>query len=347
MNKAANYAVGAAKVVRLPGLTYSTDVNDLTITRRYQNRTDSMLYVSNRDGIKFMSVPSSRFGTDDEFKIFVSYTGRKNVIKNCIDVLNEASGNTVEKDRIRKALTKSIQGKSEIECTATVEYVVTADQIVAAGGRIYLGDLDLLLETDRVRPMTHPYSHSGIDRKKIDALMPSCSDETLAFMIKAVDNTGFRTYSDRFINLGGDVYLIKVEQDDTHPTGVHVLSRFPVTKNEAVHRTSNEITSAFYTFDEADAKFGLYQTVEEAISAGPIAEAMKEQAVIQVARDKLIGIKEERELQILRNKQTSLKIEADLQLNPGKSFLEFAKVGTGILTAVVTVLTIVIKLNGK
>jgi hypothetical protein len=347
MTNHANYVVGAARNVRLPGVDYNHDINDITVTKRYQNLTDSLIYVTHRDGLRLMSTPSKRFGIADEFKIFVSYTGRKNVIKNCIDLLNEASVSTSEKDRIKKALTKSIQTKTDLVCTATVEYVISEDQILAAGGRLYLGDLDLLLETERVRPMMHPYSHDGIDRKKIDSLMPSSGEETLAFMFKAVDNTGFRTYGDRYINLGGNVYLVKVEKDDTHDTGIHVVGRKPVTKGEGSTGPRNDIMSTWYTFDEADAKFGLYQTIEEAISAGPIAEAMKEQAVIQLSRDKLTSIREERELQVLRNKQTTLKIESDLQLNPGKTFLEYAKVGTAVLTAMVTVLTIVIKLSSK
>lgn len=348
MTTAANYAVGAAKVVRLTApRTYTSDINDVTITRKFQNRTDSLIYITTRDGVKFMSTPCDRYGTDDELKIFVTYTGRKNVIKNCIDLLNEVSGGNNETNRIQSAMTKATQGKSDTDCTASVEYVITEDQIRAAGGRIYLRDLDLLLETERVRPMAHPYSHGGLERKKIDVLMPSCSMDTMAFMIKAVDNTGYRTYTDRYINLGGNVYTIKVEKDDSHATGVHVVSRKPVDKTESTHPNDNGLVSTWYTFDEADAKFGLYQTIEEAIAGGPIAEAMKEQAQVQMARDKLKGIGEERELQVLRNKQTSMKIESDMQLNPGKSFLEFAKVGTGILTAVITVLTLVIKFNGK
>jgi hypothetical protein len=42
-----------------------------------------------------------------------------------------------------------------------------------------------------------------------------------------------------------------------------------------------------------------------------------------------------------------LKMEADAQLNSSRSFLEYAKVATAILTAVVGVMGIVSKLSNK
>lgn len=344
MKKDTEYLVTDAKLVRLPDIKYNNDDNDITVTRRFQNRLDVPVRISNRDGVTFLINPA-RACPVCEFRVYVSYTGRKDVIKNCIALLNASKNVSNLRHTLYRAFERTNAQTDAKHCTATVEYVVTQEQINNSGGRLYLSDLDVLLELTTVSAKAHPLSDDGIDRMRIDSLMPTCSEKTSAFMFKAVDNTGKRTFSDRYINIGGNVYQIPIEHDDRYSTGISVISRKSVDITEIEHSTTNAMVTTFYTFEEADAKYGLYTSIEAAKAAGPIAEAMKEQASIQLMRDKLISIGEERELQVLRNQQAAMKIETDLLLNPGKTFLEYAKVGGAVLTAVVGVLTIIIKLK--
>jgi hypothetical protein len=347
MKDSVNYAVGAAKIIRLPGDLHNTDSCDISITHRYQNRTAGVIHVSRRDGVRLKAIPASRYNTSDEFRVYVSYTASRDVIKNAAEILDESQNSSIEHDKILRALVKAYNQSNGTQITAVVEYVVPEHQFRDSGGRLYIADLDLLLEDDRVKPMAHPYSHNGIDRKKIDSLMPSCGDETLAFMFKAVDNSGYKVFSDRYINIGGLVFRIPVEQDDAYPTGVHVISRKSVEVVAEFDDTDNGLGSTFYTFEEADKRFGLHLTAEEAKVAGPITEALKDQVNLTLAKDKLTALKDERTLQVLRNQQQQQKLELEMQLNGSRSFLEYAKIGTAILTATVTVLTIWQKLATK
>lgn len=336
----ANYAVGSAKSIRLPGDTFNNDPTDISVTYRFQNRTDRPITVTRRDGVRFSVRPTSRFNTIDEFRIYVQYSASRDVIKNIAEVLNESSNTGIEHDKILRSMRKAYNKGNSNPITATVEYIVVEDQLRNAGGRVYLADLDIVVEMGGLKPMTHPFSNAGIERHKLNSIMPSCTDNTLAFMFKAVDNSEYKLFTDRFINIGGLVFRIPVERDDAFGTGVHVISRSPIDVKVQAGDDVDELTSTFYTFEEADKRFGLYLTAEEAKVAGPLVESKKEQANLFIAEAKLESIKDERGLQILRNQQQQQKLELDMQLNGGKSFLEYAKVGTAILTAVVTVLTI-------
>jgi hypothetical protein len=352
MTKPYKYIVGGVKCVRQPDRAYNTDLNDVQISRRFQNLTDTELWISSRDGVVLESKPAARYLTTDEFKVIVSYTGKKSVIKNCLRLLIESPNRGIERSSLLTAFkqTANSEGKDDTHKTVTVEYVVTQNQIVQSGGVFYLEDLDVLLESKApgcFRPLIHPFSHNGIDRKTIDALMPQCSDKTFAFMFKAVDNTGNNSYQDRFINIGGRVYQIPIEKDDSRATGVHVISRKHIGMEETNKTAREELITSFYTFADADVVFGFFKTIEEAEGGGPISEIMKDRMSRKAAADKLFTMDQDLELQKLRNKHAELKMEADAQLNSSRSFLEYAKVATAILTAVVGVMGIVSKLSNK
>lgn len=347
MNDSVNYAIGGAKVIRLPGDIYNNDNNDIAVSQRYQNRTSTPIYITRRDGVRVKAEPTARFNTVDELRVYVTYTAERDVIKNAIDLLNDSPNSSLEHGKILRSLTKALGRTNGRQVNATVEYIFNEQQLRDAGGRLYVADLDLMFEVEGVGRISHPFSHNGVDRRKVESLMPTCGQETLAFMFKAVDNSSMRLYSDRFINIGGLVFRIPVEQDDAYPTGFHVVSRNPIEILDEGGKGPGELDSTFYTFDEADKRFGLHRTAEEAKVGGPIVEALKEQANLGIARDKIEAIREERQMQLLRNAHQQQKLELEMQLNGSKSFLEYAKVGAGILTAVVGVLTVWQKLASK
>ncbi len=349
MQNPANYAVGTVKDIRIPGQQHYNDLNDIVVTTRYQNRTAFPLYISGRDGVRFRSVPTNRYNVVDEFRIYVTYTASAEVIRNAGNSLNESPNSGRVHDKILRAMKRAYTNgvNSGRDISWTVEYVVTEKQLRDCGGRLYLGDLDLLIETEQVRPMTHPYSQYGTERRRLESLMPSCTKNTLAFMFKAVDNSGSRMYADRYINIGGMVYRIAVEKDDAYATGIHVIGRKEIVMGDGELHTTNEMESRFFTFEEADKNFGLRLTAEEAKVAGPLVEHLREQAAVQVARDKLEASREERSLQLLRNEQQRQKMELDLELNEGKSLMEWSKIVAGVFAGVVTIITIWQKLAAK
>lgn len=348
MQNPVNYAVGSANTVRAPGDAHYTDYNDICVTMRYQNRTGNPVYVTRRDGLRFKLQPVKRYNISDEVRIYVTYKANRDVIKYSADLLNATPNTGVLHDKILRALNRAWHNSTAREIDATVEMVITEKQLSNSGGRLYLADLDLLIEVGRVTPMAHPYSYNGIDRKRLDSLMPSCSRNTLAFMFKAVDNSGAKIFADRYINIGGMVFRIPVEEDDAYATGIHVVARrsVAVVASEQTNH-SDELEPAFYTFDEADKLFGLHLTAEEAKVAGPLVEHMKEQAAIQSARDKLEAVRGEGELQQLRNKQQQQKMELDVHLHDGKTLLEWSKIGLGVFTTAVSILAIWQKLASK
>jgi len=329
------------------------DINDVMVTYRYRNRTNTDIYVSRRDGIRLKVEPTDRLEAVNEFSIFVSYTAKRAVINEMLSRLNDSpDALTDEKRQIAQAFRKTLHKERSGVVCATVEYMVRDDAIVQAGGRVYLTDVDVVLEWPEHRSMPHPYSRSEQEKSTLAAMLPGAGSRTFAFMLKAVDNSGMRHFTDRYVNLGGKVYRVPTERDEAFSTGVHVVTRIPVAAldDDPLTGSGGELTSKWHSFEEADKLYHLHRTVEDATMGGPLGEVIKEHLNEQAARHRLQEGEQkgqqlvlERELQTLRNANARLKVEQDSQVHHQRTFMEWVKVCATVLTTGIALLTAVQK----
>lgn len=339
-----HYAAMTTPRVRVASENFQLDPNDVTISYRYQNRTDHPMTVSRRDGTRLVVLPTEKLNCTGQFSIFMTLSCKRTVISECLKQLDEVLGKNVETDVLHKALVRNANRTTSTVVSATVEYMLDEDQLMQQGGRVYLTDVDVMLDRVGSRQVPHPFSRDMQNRSALQALLPKAGPNTFAFMLKAVDNSSYKHFSDRYINLGGQVYQIPVEADESLTTGIHVIARVPVTKENLDNEGA--LRSTRMDFEQADELFHLHTTVERAELGGPPSEMLKERLNERLANQRLeeLNIKErstkdELELQRLRNSTARNRAVLDHEQSTVRNVLEWVKVGSTIFATTLGLLT--------
>ncbi|MNZ60784.1 hypothetical protein D3C78_788590 [compost metagenome] len=318
------------------------------VTTSYYNYMDRDLIVTSRDGTSIVIPPVGNFNSD-ELIVCVTHAMTREAMERALDILRNRS--CVEDRETHfwiRAYEGALYNNSRQSLSASVEYVIYYRDIQDAGGRCYMPDVDLLVEFLADHGAIHPFDKVKRDEAMVQSVAPGVGDSTFVFMIKAVDNSQHVQRASRYVNLGGDIFLIPIERDLNYATGVHLVSRTPLRDGEVVR----DIVARSYTFEEADIKLGLHRTVEDAINGGPLNEMAKsiierETTVKKVAEAKLRTeqLDADTELQRLRNEGALSKAQQDKEAAMRRNYVEWAKTGVALLGAAITIYGILSKLK--
>lgn len=318
------------------------------VTTSYFNYMERDIVVTTRDGSCVVVPPIGNYSAD-EFIVCVSHTMSKESMSRALDVLrNRADPDERETAYWIRAYESAMYNNTHKTLTASIEYVIYFHDIENAGGRCYMPDVDLLVEWLADHGAVHPFDKTKRDEATIQSFAPGVGISTMAFMIKAVDNAPSIQRSTRYINLGGDIFMVPIERDLKYPTGVHWVSRTPIKNGEAV----SDIITRTYSFEEADKKLGLHRTIEDAISGGPLNDMAKvimerDTTVKKVAEVRLRGeqLEADTELQRLRNEGALKKAHQEKIAAERRNYVEWAKTAVALLGAAITIYGILSKLR--
>jgi hypothetical protein len=163
---------------------------------------------------------------------------------------------------------------------------VTADQIDAAGGVVYLRDFDLVVGYDHVREQAlHPFSQEGQLEKMKKQINYGNEGANIRFVL--IDNTG--RVEPVWYNNGIVVVELKPQRDSQLEDGLYVFFQ----------RAEGEETEIeFLPLADAMAKYHLFNTRAEAINLGKLEKILER-------------IKIENEAELLEMKQELARIEIE------------------------------------
>ena len=318
-------------------------------TVSYYNYLDRDVVITSRDGTATTVHPVGKY-IGDEFVVCVSHQMTRDSMERALStLLTRANPDEPESHYWIRAYEGALhQDNHNTVLKASVEYVIYHRDMVDAAGRCYMPDVDLLVEWIGDRGAVHPFDKVKRDEAMVSSISPGVGDNTFIFMIKAVDNAHATQRATRYINIGGDVFVIPIERDSGYPTGIHTVTRSPVTDGEI----DSTVVTKQYTFEEGDAKFNLHRTVEDAINGGPLDALAKslierETTVRKVGEAKLRTeqLDADTELQRLRNEGALSKAKQDKELADRRNYVEWAKTGVALLGAAITVYGILSKLK--
>lgn len=320
------------------------------VTISYYNYMDRDLLITSRNGTSVVVPPIGDYAAD-EFIVCVSHSMSRESMERALDVLrNRACTDDRETVCWIRAYEAALYDSSHKMLRASVEYVIYYRDIQDAGGRCYMPDVDLLVEWLADHGAVHPFDKVKRDEAMVQSIAPGVGEGTFVFMIKAVDNAHHMQRATRYINIGGDVFMIPIERDLNYQTGVHVVCRTPIVDGEAV----SDIISRSLTFEEADLQFNLHRTIEDAINGGPI-DAMarsiieRETTVRKVEEAKLRTeqLDADAAIQRLRNDGALAKAQQDKDAAARRNYVEWAKTGVALLGAAITIWGILSKLKSE
>lgn len=337
------YQSGRARLVRPVYASERIDLNnDVEVNVRYVNRTNRPVLVTRRDGIRFAVYPHTFGNPSDDFSVYVTLKGPVDVIKNTLDRLNDKYlPKGVESEKWKASLDRALYTVKQdaTVVTATVEYMLSQSQIDKLGGRVYMTDQDIVVEwlDPLIQVVAHPFSHGELEKKSMEAIFTGCGKESFVLLFRAIDNSG-QQYADRYINVGGQIFKIPVEQDDTLETGVYVTTRRSMSENR--DEAPYEMVPHFMTFEQADRILHLHKTVEDALNGGPVTQVAKDHLNAHAASQKLEEakmrqqqLKMEEELQRIRFEREKEKLDREEKHSLQKIVLEWIKTAATLITA--------------
>jgi len=320
------------------------------VTTNYYNYMERDVVVTSRDGTAIV-VPPIGNGSGDEFIVCVTHTMSKASMERALDTLRTRPNlDDRETQYWIRAYDGALHANTQQFVSASVEYVIYWRDMTDASGRCYMPDVDLLVEWVADRGARHPFDKIKRDERTLQDIAPGMGEATFGFMLKAVDNAHQVQRGTRYINVGGDVFMIPVERDLSYPTGIHVVCRKPVDEGRVV----SEVINRSYTFEEADKKFGLHRTVEDAINGGPITEMAKgmierDMTIRKLEESKIRTeqLEVEKTLQNLRNEGAYSKAQQDREAAMRRNYVEWAKTIVAIVGAAITLYGVLSKISAK
>ena len=185
-----------------------------------------------------------------------------------------------KRSRVSAALLREFQNEAKYAGTngifeIAVHFAISPHQIDSKFNTVYLPELDVTLDFDQRNiqetRVPHPYESSRLDMIELSGRVegPFTPDKnSLIVSMKAYDNTGYKTHSDKYVFLAGRVQRLKVTYSNKPGgfTGV-VVRRNQCTSNSPID-TSKTDSIERYTFEEAAKIFGIANTIEEATTLG-------------------------------------------------------------------------------
>lgn len=341
----------SASRVRLASRQHENGIKGTpVVTISYFNYMERDILVTTRDGSAVVVPPVGNYSAD-EFIVCVTHTMPRESMERALDFLkNRANPDEREASYWIRAYEAALYNSTHSSLAASVEYVIYFRDIQDAGGRCYMPDVDLLVEWVADHGAVHPFDKIKRDEATLQSIAPGVGEATFVFMIKAVDNAHQVQRTTRYINLGGDIFMIPIERDLKYQTGVHIVSRMPVKDGEAV----SDVIHRSFSFEDADVKLGLHRNVEDAITGGPLNEMAKtimerETTVKKVEEVRLRSeqLDADTQLQRLRNEGALTKAQQDKEAAARRNYVEWAKTAVSLLGAAITIYGILSKLSSN
>jgi hypothetical protein len=248
---------------------------------RYVNACSRAISVKSRMGVNSIIAPKQYTKGGEYIDVYLEWRMSKDSFKaTYLDFLDRHHNPTGLASEIICAFRDRVNSYSHgaLVSSLSIHIEIHLNDIVDAGGTIYMEDMDITicLEPERQKYEEHPFSQFNRMKYGIAADLPHVSDNTLLFSIKAVDNSLLRNRHDRFMMMGNVVHHIPIERDTSLKDGIHVTTRRPaLVKNASGEGTY--LHTEYLTFEEADIKYNLADSIEKAQAGVSWNEIRKEE----------------------------------------------------------------------
>jgi len=185
---------------------------------------------------------------------------------------------------------------------------VKLDEMRRMGGGVYIEEFGMLVKLEDARDVEHPESIDKLEEIRANRTVRQLADaaeDAVVTSIEAVDATGNKTISDRYISIHGSVYKVPIRYDaDSKHHGV-ILKRRPTVQEVDKGCNPDVLLTEYLTFEEAETRVGLCRTIEDALAGGDrklyneraLTEA---QLVIKQLDSQINTLKRDHELEMLR-----------------------------------------------
>lgn len=266
----------APSAIELGARSDQTRVYPQTITSvQVFNALGRSVIVGYRSGIR-QTVPNSINAARQCVMVRLTYQTHPGVITDTALLLND---NGAEGSATSQILNQAIHlpnrefvntGVGYMQ-TSHVDFFISLAELEQNGNSIYIDEVDIVLSLNSLEETPyHPHSLSGM-RERSMPHDPARREEDFHLSIEIHDSDN--VFGDRFVNVHGEVYLVRRRRDAIGRDGIYLFSNYPVMSTTGTSRQRVR----YFTFEEADQKLQLYHTHREALTLGNPADVYRKQ----------------------------------------------------------------------
>jgi len=243
----------------------------------YFNNLSSRVTVALRNGLKMDIPTASNIKLAREFIIRVEMVFKREIVENVHKLLNSVTAD--QNHTLRLIRENLVDGYAEGYGSkrSIIEYAVTENMIVDAGGKLYVHDLDIAVGIpNRYNYLVHPYSVEGRDMDIKTYMGGGEKTNTGNITIEYVTHDeGQRPLFTRFSD---KIIAIEPQMSMHREHGLHITIENVVTSSQSERQTR-------IIFIDADniqemEKCGFFRTYEQAVS-GPSFEVAQKQKLAE------------------------------------------------------------------
>jgi len=272
--------------------------NTYSKTVRYVNNTKQEVDVKERSGV-VVALASNPYQQTrvESIEIEVEWRMTNKCFMETADRLAQGHpGDPLLKVVIEAFDNRNKRGGKETETSSlALSISFPLEDLRKAGGSVYLEELDITLGMPIMpgsRKINHPFEPRERVKKSFASSVPFVTNETFLFSMKAINNDQVAKNHDRFMLLGNQVYRVPVERDPHNENGIHIVRRRNADSDPP---DTGTVVEEHMTFEEADKRFRLYDTVEMARKMGDpevhfkleLAEMSRAQKIEEIAQKRV------------------------------------------------------------
>lgn len=328
---------------------------DFTVTQKYVNYTTHLIDIKTRVGMNVELKPVTQLDREERVEIQIDWRMSGEAFRKCVDDL---VAKTYKSGSLTGMIVRAIDERYQMQSrnnqvSACVIVKVFWKDIIAAGGVVYLEELDVLIAVGETynKPIDHPFSPNERVRASLGESIPHLGKDTFVMSIKAVDNNPLRKYQDRFVLVGDTVHHIPIEVDKDLQTGIHITTRVSAEQKNARGCDGGVITE-FLTFETADERYGFADTIDKAKAGGTWESVYKEKLAARAYEQKVRehdirdkALDREEQLNNARHQQQQEKSRDDLKKEETRNFADWMKLVASTIAATLSLTGLIAKLK--
>jgi hypothetical protein len=335
-------------------------IDQAEVTYRWVNNTSREVRIKSRLGVNSILKPDLKQRGDEYVDVFIVWRMTEEAFRATYIDLQDR--HTVPDETTQKIINAFYLAKDSspfqgLVYSLTVQMEFHMSDILAAGGSVYVEDLDVTIcfAGEQQKFAEHPFSKNSRAKASLAQELPSMGNETFVMSIRAIDNGALRNRHDRFMMVGSEVYHIPIERDPDMLDGIHVTRRRTATVKN-MGGLGHSIEHEHLTFEEADKKYCLFETIEQAKAGVSQAEMRKEEMSSQAyerTRERADREHEQwrekmqYEQQQSRDKEERQRYRANEEevKENTRNFGDWIKLTTGIISSAFALVTTLLKLK--
>lgn len=243
--------VNPTTILTTPSLTDTA--SSLTVSRKIRNGFSVPLKVIERGGLTYILPPAHINATTNQITVEVIYQSGANVILD-IDALSNVASDPDVGEYV-KALLEAFNKKHQAYHLPAAPDVITSNipltQFNKLQRYIYLDSIDVVICDHTMDHAIHPHSAEAL------RIAETKSHAKFGYRISIIDPEG--VYGHRYVNINGSVFKVTAEMNSAQVPGVYLQCTGMIHYSDPTTQPST-----YYSFEDADAKLGLFTSPADA-----------------------------------------------------------------------------------